>query len=171
MLNWFTILFRSSISYFPVHSINFWEFNIEIPTKNLNLSALKKLWYIVELSVTIFKASCKCVVILSSFQKILKRKIKSLLKFFYLLGGKILVSNILVYKVISFCLISVTGWHSDLGRPAASAGMATGSPATAVPLVRGTRQLPLLHCAQCMFSSHPEGERKVTQILKISRRL
>ena len=93
------------------------------------------------------------------------------MKLFYLLGGHILVSNILVSKVISFCLKSVTGGHSDLGRPAASACMAAWSPAAAVPLVRGTHQLPPLHCAQCMFSSHPEGELKVTQILKISRRL
>ena len=87
---------------------------------------------------------------------------KSLLKLFYLLGGHILVSNILVSKVISFCLITlthfcVTGWHSDLERLAASACMAAWSPAVTVPLVRGTHQLPPLHCAQCMFSSHPEG--------------
>ncbi|KAI4558232.1 hypothetical protein MJT46_012874 [Ovis ammon polii x Ovis aries] len=49
--------------------------------------------------------------------------------------------------------------------------MEAWSPAAAVSLIRGTCQLPPLHCAQCMFSSHPEGERKVTQILKISRRL
>ena len=79
------------------------------------------------------------------------------MKLFYLLGGHILVSNILVSKVISFCLKSVTGGHSDLGRPAASACMAVWSPAAALPAVRGTHQLPPLHCAQCMFSSHPEG--------------
>ena len=79
------------------------------------------------------------------------------MKLFYLLGGHILVSNILVSKVISFCLKSVRGGHSDLGRPAASACMAAWSPAAAVPLVRGTHQLPPLHCAQCMFSWHPEG--------------
>ena len=76
------------------------------------------------------------------------------MKLFYLLGGHILVSNILVSKVISFCLKSVTGGHSDLGRPAASACMAAWSPAAAVPLVRGTHQLPPLHCAQCMFFWH-----------------
>ena len=79
------------------------------------------------------------------------------MKLFYLLGGHILVSNILVSKVISFCLKSVTGGHSDLGRPAASACMAAWSPAAAVPLVRGTHQLPPLQYTQCMFSSHPEG--------------
>ena len=93
------------------------------------------------------------------------------MKLFYLLGGHILVSNILVYKVKSFCLKSVMGRHSDLGRPAPSAGMVAGSRTAAVPLVRGTHQLPALHCAQCMLSSHPEGELKVTQILTISRRL
>ena len=88
-----------------------------------------------ELSVTIFKAWCKCVVILSSFQKILKRKIKSLLKLFYLLGGHIIVSNILVSKVIRFCLKSITGWHSDPGRPAASAASGLQNPpASSSPL-------------------------------------
>ena len=48
------------------------------------------------------------------------------------------------------------------GKATTSACTAEWSPATAVPLVRGTRQLPPLHCAQCMFSSHPEGERKMT---------
>ncbi|XP_042087341.1 bolA-like protein 3 [Ovis aries] len=35
--------------------------------------------------------------------------------------------------------------------------MAAWSPAAAVPLVRGTHQLPPLKCTQCMFSSHPEA--------------
>ena len=88
-----------------------------------------------ELSVTTFKASCKWVVILSYFQKILKRKIKSLLKLFYLLGGYIIVSNILVSKVIRFCLKSITGWHSNLGRPATSAASGLQNPpASSSPL-------------------------------------
>ncbi|XP_058406907.1 bolA-like protein 3 isoform X4 [Diceros bicornis minor] len=44
--------------------------------------------------------------------------------------------------------------------------MAAWSPAAAAPLLRGIRGLPLLHCAQRMFASQTEGERKVTQILK-----
>ncbi|XP_024621460.1 bolA-like protein 3 isoform X2 [Neophocaena asiaeorientalis asiaeorientalis] len=44
--------------------------------------------------------------------------------------------------------------------------MAAWSPAAAAPLLRGTRRLPLLHCAQRMFASQTEGELKVTQILK-----
>lgn len=45
-------------------------------------------------------------------------------------------------------------------------GMAAWSPAAAVPLLRGTRRLPLLHWAQRMFASQTEGELKVIQILK-----
>ncbi|XP_049640408.1 bolA-like protein 3 isoform X2 [Suncus etruscus] len=44
--------------------------------------------------------------------------------------------------------------------------MAAWSPATAAPLLRGVRGLPLLHCAQRLFASETEGELKVTQILK-----
>ncbi|XP_061024629.1 bolA-like protein 3 [Eubalaena glacialis] len=44
--------------------------------------------------------------------------------------------------------------------------MAAWSPAAAASLLRGTRRLPLLHCAQRMFASQTEGELKVTQILK-----
>ncbi|XP_057596768.1 bolA-like protein 3 isoform X1 [Hippopotamus amphibius kiboko] len=44
--------------------------------------------------------------------------------------------------------------------------MAAWSPAAAAALLRGTRRLPLLHCAQRMFASQTEGELKVTQILK-----
>ncbi|XDA74149.1 hypothetical protein R6Z07F_004368 [Ovis aries] len=44
--------------------------------------------------------------------------------------------------------------------------MAAWSPAAAVPLLRGTRRLPLLHWAQRMFASQTEGELKVTQILR-----
>uniref|UniRef100_A0A452FKB7 BolA family member 3 n=1 Tax=Capra hircus TaxID=9925 RepID=A0A452FKB7_CAPHI len=44
--------------------------------------------------------------------------------------------------------------------------MAAWSPAAAVPLLRGTHQLPLLHWAQRMFASQTEGELKVTQILR-----
>ncbi|MXQ90090.1 hypothetical protein E5288_WYG017369 [Bos mutus] len=44
--------------------------------------------------------------------------------------------------------------------------MAAWSPAAAVPLLRGTRRLPLLHWAQRMFASQTEGELKVIQILK-----
>ena len=41
MLNWFTVHFRSSISYFPVYSFHLGEFDIETPIKNLNLFAKK----------------------------------------------------------------------------------------------------------------------------------
>ena len=42
MLNWFIVLFRSTISfYFSAYSINFLEFDIEIPTKNLFFFQLK----------------------------------------------------------------------------------------------------------------------------------
>ena len=43
--------------------------------------------------------------------------------------------------------------------------MAAWSPAEAVPLLCGTRRLPLLHWAQRMFASQTNGELKVTQIL------
>ena len=44
--------------------------------------------------------------------------------------------------------------------------MAAWSPAEAVPLLCGTRRLPLLHWAQRMFASQTNGELKLTQILK-----
>lgn len=47
-----------------------------------------------------------------------------------------------------------------------SPGMAAWGPAAAAPLLRGSRGLPLWHCAQRMFASQTEGELKVTQVLK-----
>ncbi|GAB1290982.1 BolA-like protein 3 [Apodemus speciosus] len=45
--------------------------------------------------------------------------------------------------------------------------MAAWGPAAAAPLLRGSRGLPLWHCAHRMFaSSQTEGELKVTQVLK-----
>ncbi|XP_004398765.1 bolA-like protein 3 isoform X1 [Callorhinus ursinus] len=44
--------------------------------------------------------------------------------------------------------------------------MAAWSPATAAPLLRGIRGLPLLHCVQRTFASQTEGELRVTQVLK-----
>ena len=40
MLNWFIVRFRPS-TFLCIHSINLWEFDIAIPTKNLNLFTLK----------------------------------------------------------------------------------------------------------------------------------
>ena len=42
-MNWFIVIFRSTypFTFLSIHAINFWEFDIEIPTKNLNLSTLK----------------------------------------------------------------------------------------------------------------------------------
>ena len=105
---------------------------------------------------------CHTFVISKNF----KKESKIFIETFYLLGGHILVCNILVSKVISFCLKSVRGGHSDLGRPAASACTAEWSPAAAVPLVHRTRQLPLLHCVQfptvpsACFPRIPRGSAK-----------
>ncbi|XP_052030063.1 bolA-like protein 3 isoform X2 [Apodemus sylvaticus] len=44
--------------------------------------------------------------------------------------------------------------------------MAAWGPAAAAPLLRGSRRLPLWHCAHRMFASQTEGELKVTQVLK-----
>ncbi|KAL1768267.1 bolA 3 [Sigmodon hispidus] len=56
--------------------------------------------------------------------------------------------------------------HGDLRLRAASPGMAAWGPGSAVPLLRRSHGLPLLHCVQRMFASQTEGEIKVTQILK-----
>ncbi|XP_051058760.1 bolA-like protein 3 [Phodopus roborovskii] len=44
--------------------------------------------------------------------------------------------------------------------------MAAWGPASALPLLRGSHGLPLLHCVHRMFASQTEGELKVTQVLK-----
>ncbi|XP_054978015.1 bolA-like protein 3 isoform X1 [Sorex araneus] len=44
--------------------------------------------------------------------------------------------------------------------------MAAWSPATAAPLLRGMRGLPLFHCARRLFASQTEGELKVTRVLQ-----
>ncbi|EDL91139.1 similar to BolA domain-containing protein like (11.4 kD) (1P25) (predicted) [Rattus norvegicus] len=44
--------------------------------------------------------------------------------------------------------------------------MAAWGPVAAMPLLRGSRGLPLWHCAHRMFASQTEGELKVTQVLK-----
>ena len=73
MLNWFIVLFRSTIFfYFSVYSF-YWLLRVdtEIPIKNLNLPTQKKIIvYIVELYVTLF---CKNK-IKRSVQTLQKRK-------------------------------------------------------------------------------------------------